>query len=247
MNETPPPIDVSPPAAHLHPRIVPWRHALAWYEDAMRLFKRAPAMWVALAVVTIVTELALKAVPGVGVLLSQAVTPLVACGLVYAAAATDRGAAPSLMLAVRAFRAPFGAVAAIIASALLTFAAESFAAWWIAGANLIDAANSSTTLSSTAIAGIFAIGILASLPVMFVAFHVLFERVAPGPAFAASWNAFALNTLPLLVYSTASLLLMGFGLATYGLGLVLALPLWAGSSYAAWKDIFGIRDAPDLA
>ena len=30
----------------------------------------------------------------------------------------------------------------------------------------------------------------------------------------------------------------------YGLGLVLALPLWAASSYAAWKDIFGIRDAP---
>jgi len=25
---------------------------------------------------------------------------------------------------------------------------------------------------------------------------------------------------------------------------VLALPLWAASSYAAWKDIFGIRDAP---
>ena len=246
MSETPPPIDVSSEAAHLHARIVPWRHALAWYEDAMRLFKRAPAMWVALAVVTIVTELALRAVPGVGALLSQAVTPLVACGLVYAAAATDRGATPSLRLAVLAFRAPFGAIAAIIASALLTFAAESFAAWWIAGANLIDAANSATSLSSTAIAGTFAIGILASLPVMFVAFHVLFERVAPGPAFAASWSAFTLNTLPLLVYSAASLLLMGFGLATYGLGLVLALPLWAASSYAAWKDIFGIRDAPEI-
>jgi hypothetical protein len=247
MNETPPPIELSPPPAHLHPRIVPWRHALAWYEDAMRLFKRAPVIWVALAVVTIVTEMVLKAVPRVGSLLSQAVTPLVACGLVYAAAATDRGVAPSLMLAVRAFRAPFGAIAAIIASALLTFAAETFAAWWIADANLLDAGNSSMSLSSTAIAGTFAIGILASLPVMFVAFHVLFERVPPGPAFVASWNAFALNTLPLLVYSAASLVLMGIGLATFGLGLVLALPLWAGSSYAAWKDIFGIRDAPEIA
>jgi hypothetical protein len=246
MNETPPPIDVSVPPAHLHPRIIPWRHALAWYEDAMRLFKRAPAIWVALAVVTIVTELALKAVPLVGSLLSQAVTPLVACGLIYAAAATDRGVSPSLELAVRAFRAPIGAIAAITASALLTFAAETFAAWWIAGANLLDPGDSSMSLSSMAIAGTFAIGILASLPVMFVAFHVLFERVPPGPAFAASWNAFALNTLPLLVYSAASLVLLGFGLATFGLGLVLALPLWAASSYAAWKDIFGIRDAPEI-
>ena len=53
MTELPPPHNVAAPAAHLHPRIVPWRHALAWYEDAMRLFKRAPATWAALAVVTI--------------------------------------------------------------------------------------------------------------------------------------------------------------------------------------------------
>jgi hypothetical protein len=246
MNEAPSPFDVSPPPAHLHPRIVPWRHALAWYEDAMRLFKRAPTIWVALAVVTIVTELALKAVPHVGSLLSQAVTPLVACGLIYAAAATDRGVVPSLKLAVLAFRAPAGAIAAIVVSALVTFAAEALAAWWVAGANLLDAGSASINLSATAVAGTLAIGILASLPVMFVAFHVLFEGVPPGTAFAASWNAFALNTLPLLVYSAASLVLLGFGLATYGLGLVLALPLWAASSYAAWKDIFGIRDAPEV-
>ena len=245
MNETPPAIDPSPQPAHLHPRIVPWRHALAWYEDAMRLFKRAPGVWIGLAVVTIVTELVLKSVPRAGSLLSQAVTPLVACGLIYAAASADRGAAPSLRLAILAFRAPPAAIAAIVASGLVTFAAEAFAAWWIAGANLLDAGSASASLSSTAVAGTFAIGILASLPVMFVAFHVLFERVPPGPAFAASWNAFALNTLPLLVYSAASLVLMGFGLATFGLGLVLALPLWAASSYAAWKDIFGIRDAPE--
>jgi uncharacterized membrane protein len=87
--------------------------------------------------------------------------------------------------------------------------------------------------------------LLASLPVMFVAFHVLFERAPPGAAFAASWNAFTLNTLPLLVYSAASLALLGFSVATMGFGLVLALPLWAASGYAAWKDIFGIRDAPN--
>jgi len=34
--------------------------------------------------------------------------------------------------------------------------------------------------------------------------------------------------------------LLLFGWATYGLGLVLALPWWAASSYAAWKDIFAV-------
>ena len=244
MTATPPsPFDTPP--AHLHPRIVPWRHALAWYEEAMRLFRRGSATWLGLAVITIVTELALKAVPVAGSLLGQVVTPLVACGLIFAAAAADGGTTPSLKHALLAFRAPAHALVAIIVSALVTFAAEAFAAWWIAGANILDIGRASTDVSPAAIAGVYVIGLLASLPVMFVPFHVLFENVRPGPAFAASWNAFALNTLPLIVYAAASLVLLGFGLATFGVGLVLALPLWAASSYVAWKDIFGIRDAPD--
>ncbi len=245
MTELPPPFPVAPPA-HLHPRIVPWRHAMAWYEEAMRLFKRSPASWAALAVVTIAAEFALRAVPRLGPLLSEVIAPLVGCGLIYAAAATDHGTAPSLRHALKAFRAPAGALFAVIASALVTFAAQAFAGWWVAGANLLDAASVAADLSPAALLGIYTIGILASLPIMFVPFHALLEHVAPGAAFAASWNAFGLNTGPLLAYAAASLVLLGFGIATMGLGLVLALPLWAASSYAAWKDIFGIRDAPDV-
>jgi uncharacterized membrane protein len=241
MTELPQP---APPPAHLHPRIVPWQHALAWYEDAMRLFKRAPATWAALAAITIAAELMLRLVPSLGPLLAEVVAPLVACGLVYAAATTDRGAKPVLGDATRVFRAPIGAIAAIVASALITFFAESLAAWWIAGANLLDPGGAPGELRASVLIGIYAIGILASLPVMFVPFHVLLEPVAPVAAFAASWNAFALNAIPLIAYAFASLVLLAFGLATFGLGFVLALPLWIASSYAAWKDIFGIRDAP---
>jgi hypothetical protein len=245
MSDPAPPSNPAPPPAHLHPRAVPWRHALAWYEEAMRLFKFAPLPWIGLAVITLATELTLKAAPGAGALLAEIFTPLVACGLVYAAAATDRRAAPSLRLAVAAFGAGGRAIAAIVTASLFTFAAQVFAGWWIADANLILPDSASPNLSATAILGVCAIGILASLPVMFVPFHVLFERVAPGAAFAASWNAFAQNTLPLLAYGAAAFVLLGLSLATMGVGLVLALPLWAASSYAAWKDVFGLRDAPD--
>ena len=128
MNGTPPAFDPEPRPAHLHPRVVPWQHALAWYEDAMRLFKRAPGTWVALALVTLVAELALKAVPGVGSLLEQLVTPLVACGLLYASSGGRPRRGTLARHAVRAFRAPPRAIAAIVASALVVFAAEAFAA-----------------------------------------------------------------------------------------------------------------------
>jgi len=248
MTDLPPPQPSPQPAplsAHLHPRIVPWQHALAWYEDAMRLFKRAPAAWMLLAVITIATELVLRLIPALGPLAAEVVSPLVACGLVFAAASTDRGTKPVLADATRAFRAPAGAIAAIVVSALVTFVAESFAACWIAVANLLDTTGAAGDIRASVLVGVYAIGILASLPVMFVPFHVLLEPVAPGAAFAASWNAFALNTIPLIAYAAASLVLLAFGLATFGFGFALVLPLWIASSYAAWKDIFGIRDAPE--
>jgi len=210
----------------------------------MRLFKRGPAIWAALALLTLASELGLSEVPDVGPLLAKVVVPLVACGLLYAAAAADRGHRPQLAYAIAAFRARGGAIIAIVVASLITFAAEAFTAWWIADANLLTYASSSQELSSVAIAGIYAIGVLASLPFTFVPFHVLFERVPAAVAFAASWNAFILNLAPLLVYAVASLVLLGFGLVTMGLGLILALPLWAASSYVAWKDVFGVREAP---
>jgi hypothetical protein len=241
--ETAPPSDPVP-SAHLAARTVSWRNAFAWYEDGMRLVKQRPATWAMLAFLTLVAEFVLEAVPGFGPLLGKIVVPLVACGMLYAAAAVDHGERPSLFHAASAFRAPAPAIVAVVVAGALTFGAEAFAAWWIADVNLLARDASGSDLSTTAIAGIYTIGILASLPLTFVPFHVLFERVAPGAAFAASWQGFELNTLPLLIYAAVSLVLLGFGILTMGIGLVLVLPLWAASSYAAWKDVFGVHEPP---
>ncbi len=210
----------------------------------MRLFKRAPAMWIALAFVTLGVEFSLQAVPEVGPMVGKLIVPLIACSLLLAAHACDRSGEPRFAHLVAAFRAPAPAIAAIIASSLVAFAAEALAAWWVADVNLLAADPSTGDLTITAIGGIYALGILASLPVTFVPFHVLLEDVPPGAAFRASWAAFVENTPPLLAYSAASFVLLVMGLATMGIGLVLVLPLWAASSYAAWKDIFAVGDSP---
>ncbi len=99
---------------------------------------------------------------------------------------------------------------------------------------------------SPAILGIYAIGVLAVAagdvrPVPRAVRGVVRSRAA----FAASGVAFAQNTLPLVVVRRSHRCCCScFGLLTAGLGLVLALPLSAASSYAAWKDVFGVRDAP---
>jgi hypothetical protein len=246
MSDAPP--EAVPPASstpHLSPRAVPASHALQWYQDALRLFKRAPGTWIALAVLTVATEFLLKSIPVAGATLSELITPVVACGLVYAAAATDRGTPPSLRFAVAALGVSGGALTSVIAASVIPSVLQALAAWWLADVNVFGTDTSLTELSPVTLAGIYAIGILASLPFTFVPFHALLERVPPGAAFAASWNAFASNTLPLLAYSAASLVLLGFCMLTMGLGLMLALPLWAASAYAAWKDVFGVRTMAD--
>jgi uncharacterized membrane protein len=235
----------APPPAHLQPREVPWHRAFAWYAEAMRLFKFAPFTFVGLAFVTVATELVLKSLPGAFAFTAVIFTPLVQCGLIYASAAADRGAAPSLLLAVLVFRAGAGVMAAVVAASLVDLAAQGIAAWWIADTNVLEF-DSMTELSTPTLLGIYAFGTVAALPVTFVPLLVLLERVAPRAAFVASGVAFARNTLPLLVFGAASLVLLVFAMVTAGLGLALALPLLTAASYAAWKDVFGVPDAPSL-
>ncbi len=235
------PTPLSTAAVHLHPRAVPIGHAFAWYEEAMRLWKRSPASWGVLALITLGVDLVLDALPGAGSLIGKIITPLVASGMVVAALEADRESRPRAAHAFAAFTAPAGAIAAIIVSSLATFAAEAAAAWWIADENLLVHAADAAPLSITTIVGVYVVGVLVSLPFTFVPFPVLLERAGAHAAFSASFRAFALNTLPLMLYGAVSLMLLAFGLVTWGVGFVIALPLWVASSYAAWKDIFGVR------
>ena len=152
---------------------------------------------------------------------------------------------PSLWLALEAFRASPGAIAAVVLSSAVTLAAQLFAGWWIADVNLLQLQLDPAAVDLTPydLIGIFAISTLVSLPVTFVPFHVLLERVPLRQAFAASAIAFAENALALVVYGAGTLLLLCFGLLTQLVGLVIALPLSTAAAYAAWKDIFGIREA----
>jgi len=206
----------------------------------MRLFKRAPIVWCALGFITLAAELVLQLVPGVGVAASKVIVPVVECGMLVGAAAVDRGAPLEISYAVAAFRASASALAAIVVSALLVFGAEAFAAYAIAGVNLLSPAGEDTELTTSTLGAVFAVGTLVSLPVLFVPFAVLFESGSFGRAFATSARGFALNVLPLLLFGALALLLIVVGLLTFGVGLIAVFPLVSAASYAAWKDVYAV-------
>ena len=224
-------------------RSVPALHALAWYADAMRLWKRGPATFAALAFVTLVVSIAFEPVPILGFIAANVVAPLVATGMLYGCLAADRGEGPRLQHAIAPFAAPARAQAAVVVAGLIAFGAEAISASQLADANLFLPAREAASLPMRVVMAIYVAGIVASLPLTFVPFAALFDGEGLRSSFATSALAFARNVPALSLYAGISLLLLLIGLATMGVGLVLVLPWVAAASYAAWKDIFGL-DAP---
>ena len=236
----------STPVALRLPRAVSAGRALAWYEEAMRLFKRAPLNWCLLGLITLTAEIALQLIPGIGTAMAKVVVPVVECGMLVGAAAVDRGSPLELRYAVAAFAARPGALAAIVISALLVFGAEALTGYAVAGVNVL-ATGGEEDLAAPTLAAMFSIGTLASLPVLFVPFAALFDHAPFGRAFATSARGFAINVLPLLVFGALALILIAVGLLTFGVGLIAVLPLLSAASYAAWKDVYGVTSAPSPA
>ncbi|MFO1322593.1 MAG: hypothetical protein U1F15_00860 [Burkholderiales bacterium] len=219
---------------------MPASRALHWFGEAMRLWKRAPATFAAIAFVVILASLLLEPVPVAGFVAANVVAPLLACGLLFASLAADRGERARVRLLVAAFAVPLPAQVAIVLSGFVALAFEAFAAWQVAEVNLLLPLKDATSMPNSAILLVYAAGVLASLPVTFVPMAALFDGEGIRNAFALSLSAFARNVPALLLLAAYSYALLMLGLATMGVGLVLALPWIAAASYAAWKDVFAV-------
>jgi uncharacterized membrane protein len=234
------PSGTAPERALRAPRAVTFDHAFAWYREAMRLWRVSPGMFALLAGMSMAAELSLRLLPVAGVLAAQLVIPLFECGLLYASLAADRGERPRLRHLLAVLGASPRAMTAIILSSLVAFAAQAFTAEALAGINLLQPSSLTAPLSLGALLAIVAAGLVVSLPLLFVPPIALFDDPGLSASLRQSIAAFARNPAALLVYAGLSIGLVLFGLVTNGLGLLLALPWLEASSYAAWKDVFGV-------
>jgi uncharacterized membrane protein len=174
------------------------------------------------------------------VALAQVVLPLVECALLYASLAADRRDKPRLRHLLAILGASPRAQAAVVVSSLIAFGAQWLTADALTGLDLLRPAAFSEHVSIADIVLIIAAGVALSLPFTFVAPIALFDDPGFAASFRASIAAFARNAAPLGIYAGLSLGLFLFGIVTSGLGLLLALPWLAASSYAAWKDVFAV-------
>jgi uncharacterized membrane protein len=195
-----------------------------------------------LAGVAIAVELLLSLVPVAGTIVSQIVLPLVQCAMLYASLAADRHDKPRLAHLLAILGASPRAQAALVLANLVAFAAQALTAGALTDLNMLQPAAFNEDVSLSEVVVIVAAGVALSLPLTFVPPIALFDDPGFLASFRASVAGFVRNIAPLAVYAALSLGLVLFGFVTSGLGLLLALPWLAASTYAAWKDVFGVGE-----
>jgi hypothetical protein len=210
--------------------------AFAWYTEALRLFKRQPVGFALLAIGVALVELGISLIPIAGLPAANILVPIFASSLLFAALATDRGDRPRAMHFVAPFAAPAHAIAAVVVATLAVSGTEWLAGWHFSGVNILSL-DDRTTMSVRDAMLVYAVGIAVSLPLTLVPLFAFFEGASVRDAFSWSVAAFARNVPPFLLYAGLSMALLGIVFVTQGLAVPIVLPLWAASSYAAWKDL----------
>jgi hypothetical protein len=210
--------------------------AFAWYAEALRLFKRRPVGFALLAIGVAVVEIAVSLIPVAGLPAANVLVPIFASSLLFAGLATDRGDGPRAVHFIAPLAAPVQAIAAVVLATLAVSGTEWLAGWQFTGVNILSL-DERATMSVRDAMLVYAVGIAVSLPLTLVPLFAYFEGAGLRDAFGWSVGAFVRNVPPFLLYAGLSMALLGIVFVTQGLAVPIVLPLWALSSYAAWKDV----------
>ncbi|THF63105.1 hypothetical protein E6C76_17810 [Pseudothauera nasutitermitis] len=234
------------------PRHVAPAHTLRWLTEGWRGFVANPGIWLIQAVVFIVILAALGFVPLIGWAAAPIALPVLAGGLVTGALAQARGEALRVdhlfegvrrhtgnLLLVGVFHlvGAFGAAligAAIGGSAVLT-------------GMLLGAFAGAGVAAGGVMLGVLIFTVLWALLIMalwFAAPLVLHDEVAPLDAMKLSAQACLASPLTFLVLAALLYVLVWIAMLPAGLGMLVLVPVLAGTLRAAWQDVFG--NAPAL-
>ena len=227
----------------------------AWWQQGWRLFAAAPGMWIAITVLFAVIMIMLAFVPVLGTLATTLLAPVLTGGVLSGFRAVDRGDG----LTINHLFASFSDRLAPLIIVGLLYLAGSFVIMVAVLAILVTAIGMSgigallsgdplqagfALLATFGIGAMFAmlLGLLLGIPLTMAYWYapalVVFRSAEPWAAMKASFNACLANVMPMLIYSLLGLVFAIVASIPFGLGWFVLLPVFAGSVYASYKNIF---------
>jgi uncharacterized membrane protein len=219
----------------------------SWIAEGWDLFKRQPAMWIAIVVLAALLFIAMAFIPILGSLAAVVLAPVFAGGLVIGCRALDQGGELEIAHLFAGFRERFGTLvsvgliylAATIVIALVVGLITGAGMWTLLGGGAdavsIGAAGLTVLLAFLVM---FALMMPVFLAIWFAPPLVVFHEQSAGEAMKASFFACLRNIVPFLIYGVILFVLGMVASLPFFLGWLILGPVVAASLYTAYRDIF---------
>jgi hypothetical protein len=245
--------------APVQSRVVAAGRGWQWLVEGYGLFRKSPALWLALTVAIALLWAASLVIPVVGPLLFNLLSPALFAGLMIGCRALEQGAQLEFAHLFAGFRRHAAPLVTVGGVYLVGTVIAIGIVIVIAGGSMLPAVLAKPgadieTLRAAARSMMlaFAVGAAAYLPVLmlvwFAPMLVVFGGAAPVAAMKLSFVACVGNTVPFLVYGAAMLLalfVLSLPAALGPVGGMLAIALFVASIpvlicsiYASYRDIF---------
>ncbi len=232
------------------PRGVDVGRGVGWFGDGWRLFKAAPGIWIANVVILLVITLVLAFIPIVS-LLNTLLSPVFMGGLMLGCRDLDRGEPLTVNHLFAGFSQRTGALiglGAIYLVLIFVVMAITMGLMFGMGGGMQAAMSGNpgsvdpTAVMAASMTGML-VGLALIVPVIMLywfapALIVLHPEVGVIEAMKLSFSGCLKNILPFLVYGIVGIVIAFVASIPFGLGWLVAGPVFIGSIYAGYKDIF---------
>ena len=226
-------------------RTVEAGRGLSWLSEGFELFKKAPGVWIGSTLLLLVVGWALSHLPLGSLILDLGFT-VVLGGLMLGCKAQAEGAPLKLEHLVAAFNPPhlvpllILSLLALLGTALIGLIAGALSLGALgAGAFSGDFTEVRITLGLVfAVLLAFALLLPLMMATWFAPPLIVLGGLQPVAALKASFDACLRNIVPFLVYGLLGLLIAIAAAIPFGLGLLVAIPVFIASVYTGYRDIF---------
>ncbi|MDA8163185.1 MAG: BPSS1780 family membrane protein [Desulfobacteraceae bacterium] len=223
---------------------------IAWYGEGWRIVRSQFGMWILLSLIFWGINLILNFIPFIGPLALSFITPALTGGLFKAARDCKNGQYLSLNYISIAFKDPATRNATLtlgainigfsLAAALIMIVALSGGGVFM----LLHKPNLMAILHVAAGAGLVSLllismlALLLAMAMLYAVPIVMLTDIEPIEAMKLSIRASGKNMLSLSVYGVVYIFLVLVSVLTFGLGLIILMPITVGSLYSSYEDIF---------
>jgi len=228
-------------------RTVPAGHGWTWIASAWDLFQRAPALWIGMVLTFAVILVILAFVPILGSILSMALSPVFAAGLMIGCRTLEEGGQLEFRHLFAGFQTRTGTLIGVGLLYLAALFVVMLVVGLIAGVSMFaifaggtEPANVGAAFATMGLAFLVATALMlpVAMAIWFAPPLVVFNELGAFDALKASFLGCLKNMVPFLIYG---LILLGFAILAsipLGLGWLVLAPVLGASIYTAYRDIY---------